>query len=85
MYTIYRLNTDELDADFVESLKKLFKHKQIEISVCEAESLEAAEMERRRAVLSSDAEEALALFHGGALKAQSSDEAITELRAALAE
>jgi len=38
MYTTYRLNTDELDDDFLDSLKALFKGKTIEIAVCEAEN-----------------------------------------------
>lgn len=35
--TIYRLNADELDANFLESLRAAFPHKEIEISVAEAE------------------------------------------------
>lgn len=37
MYTIYRLNADELDNKFLESLKSAFGHKQIEIAVSEAD------------------------------------------------
>ncbi len=37
MYTLYKLNADELDDRFLESLKAQFQHKLIEISVCEAE------------------------------------------------
>lgn len=37
MYTLYKLNADELDDRFLESLKAQFQHKTIEISVCEAE------------------------------------------------
>ena len=37
MYTLYKLNADELDSRFLESLKAQFQHKLIEISVCEAE------------------------------------------------
>ena len=37
MYTIYRLNADELDGKFLESLKSAFGHKQIEIAVSEAD------------------------------------------------
>lgn len=37
MYTIYRLNADELDSKFLESLKSAFGHKQIEIAVSEAD------------------------------------------------
>lgn len=36
MYTIYRINADELDSRFLKALKALFKNKQIEIAVCEA-------------------------------------------------
>ena len=37
MYTIYRLNADELDSKFLDSLKSMFGHKQIEIAVSEAD------------------------------------------------
>ena len=37
MYTIYRIKADELDTDFLKALKLLFKNKEIEIAVCEAE------------------------------------------------
>ncbi len=37
MFTIYRANADELDAEFLASLKSAFKHKQIEIAVSEAD------------------------------------------------
>lgn len=37
MYTVYRLNADELDAQFLKALKALFKNKEIEIAVCETE------------------------------------------------
>jgi antitoxin YefM len=40
MYTIYRLNADELDSNFLESLKSAFGHKQIEIAVSEADETE---------------------------------------------
>lgn len=43
MYTLYRLNADDLNADFLASLKQLFAHKTIEIAVCEADSAEADE------------------------------------------
>lgn len=36
MYTLYKVNADELDSCFLESLKAQFQHKIIEISVCEA-------------------------------------------------
>lgn len=35
MYSIYRLNANDLDAEFVEGLKTLFKDKEIEIAVYE--------------------------------------------------
>jgi len=38
MYTTYRLKTDELGEDFLDSLRALFKDKTIEIAVCEAEA-----------------------------------------------
>ncbi len=37
MFTIYRLNADELDASFLESLKAAFPHKEIEIAVAETD------------------------------------------------
>lgn len=43
MYTIYRIKADELDTDFLEALKILFKDKEIEISVCEAEQNQESE------------------------------------------
>ena len=35
METIYQLNADDLNEDFLEGLKASFKHKDIEIVVCE--------------------------------------------------
>ncbi len=35
MQTIYQINADELDQDIVESIKALFKNKEIEIVVTE--------------------------------------------------
>ena len=35
MYTIYQMHTDELDENFLQTLKTTFKGKQIEIAVCE--------------------------------------------------
>lgn len=35
MHTIYRMNADELDERFINSLKAMFKHKEIEIAVYE--------------------------------------------------
>ena len=43
MYTVYRLNANELDSKFLKSLKFLFKDKEIEIAVCE--TVETAEDE----------------------------------------
>lgn len=37
MYTLYRLNADELDEGFVQSLKALFKGQTIEIAVSGAD------------------------------------------------
>lgn len=36
MYTVYRINADELDSRFLRALKAMFKNKEIEIVVCEA-------------------------------------------------
>ena len=36
MYTIYRMNTNELDNRFLRALKATFKDKEIEIAICEA-------------------------------------------------
>ena len=35
MQTIYRINADELDQNILESIKVLFKHKEIEIIISE--------------------------------------------------
>ena len=43
MYTVYRLNADELSVEFLESIKALFPHKTIEIAVTEAETIEQDE------------------------------------------
>ena len=40
MFTIYRLNADELDASFLASLKAAFPHKEIEIAVAETDETE---------------------------------------------
>ena len=37
MYSIYRLNANELDVEFIEGLKTLFKDKEIEIAVYEVD------------------------------------------------
>lgn len=36
MYALYRVHVDELDDTFLATLKAMFKHREIEISVCEA-------------------------------------------------
>lgn len=38
MYTVYKPNADELNEDFLQSIKSLFHNKTIEIAVCEAEA-----------------------------------------------
>ncbi len=43
MYTVYRLNSDELSVDFLESIKALFRHQDIEIAICTADSMEQDE------------------------------------------
>jgi antitoxin YefM len=43
MYSTYRLKTEDLNTDFLESLKLLFKNKTIEIAVCEADEAEIDE------------------------------------------
>ena len=43
MYTLYRLNADELSVDLLESIKMQFRHQIIEIAVCAAESAEQDE------------------------------------------
>jgi antitoxin YefM len=40
MFTIYHANADELDAQFLDSVKTAFKHKQVEITVSEADETE---------------------------------------------
>jgi antitoxin YefM len=37
MYTVYRLNVNELDSQFIEALKTLFKDKDVEIIVSEVD------------------------------------------------
>jgi len=43
METLYKLNTDELTLEFLESIKSLFPNKAIEISVKEVEEMPPAE------------------------------------------
>ena len=40
MYAVYRANADELDNQFLESLKAAFKDKQVEIAVSEVDETE---------------------------------------------
>lgn len=47
METLYKVNTDELTLEFLESIKSLFPHKAVEISIKEAGKL-PLEGERRR-------------------------------------
>jgi len=35
MYTLYRVNADELDSRFLKALKAMFENREIEIAVCE--------------------------------------------------
>ena len=37
MFAVYRTTADELDQQFLDSLKKAFAHKEIEITVSEAD------------------------------------------------
>ena len=43
MYTIYRVNADDLDQRLLDSLKMIFKHKRIEIAVSEVDDAGEAE------------------------------------------
>lgn len=43
MYTVYKLNADELNEDFLQSIKFLFRNKTIEIAVCEVEAADQDE------------------------------------------
>lgn len=36
MYTIYRLRADELDQRFLDTIKRQFQGREIEIAICEA-------------------------------------------------
>jgi antitoxin YefM len=51
MYTVYRLNVDELNYQFIEALQTLFKDKEIEITVSDVDEtayLLQSEPNRRR-------------------------------------
>jgi hypothetical protein len=43
MYTIYKINADELNENFIASIKTQFQHKEIEISICETGQTEQDE------------------------------------------
>lgn len=43
MYAVFKLTAEELDEGFVESIKRQFRGRQIEISVCESAGEEADE------------------------------------------
>ena len=43
MYTLYKINTDELNENFIASIKAQFQHKDIEIAICETAQTERDE------------------------------------------
>jgi antitoxin YefM len=43
MYTIYKINANDLDSRFIRALKAMFKNKEIEIAVCEISEIEEDE------------------------------------------
>lgn len=43
MYTLYKVNADELDNSFLKAMKAMFKNKNIEIAVCESDQIEEDE------------------------------------------
>ena len=43
MYTLYKINTDELNENFIASIKAQFQHKDIEIAICETAQAEQDE------------------------------------------
>ena len=43
MYTLYKVNADELNENFLASLKAQFQHKEIEIAICETAQTEQDE------------------------------------------
>lgn len=45
MYTLYRINANELDLSFVNALKTTFKNKEIEIAVSETSQIQNDETE----------------------------------------
>ena len=49
MHAIYQLKPDELDENFLRSIKKLFQNQTIEIAVSDVPSLDAANNKLRKA------------------------------------
>ena len=45
MYMVYKMKAEELDGRFLRALKTMFKDKEIEIAVCEADQSEEDETE----------------------------------------
>lgn len=43
MYTVYKINADELNENFIASIKAQFQHKDIEIAICETAQAEQDE------------------------------------------
>ncbi|MCX7095195.1 MAG: hypothetical protein NTY50_17325 [Methylobacter sp.] len=43
MYTVYKINADELNENFIASIKAQFQHQDIEIAVCETAQVEQDE------------------------------------------
>lgn len=53
MTTTFHLNADELDATFIERIKAVFPHRQIEIAITEADETDSllADPDRRERLL----------------------------------
>jgi antitoxin YefM len=43
MYTVYKINADELNENFIASIKAQFQHQDIEIAICETAQAEQDE------------------------------------------
>ena len=43
MYTIYRINANDMDNRFIRVLKTMFRNKEIEIAVCDVSEIEEDE------------------------------------------
>ncbi len=43
MYTLYKINADEINENFIASIKAQFQHKDIEIAICETAQAEQDE------------------------------------------